>query len=409
MGDSLGMSTPTEGDVLEENEKDSRSHASEWQPKALRARPEILELYERCRPISEKPTFGSYISTSSTEARHALTHKDVMQMILGLLNESGYQKTKEKLEEETKVKYAEGAFCQGFLQKILHMSIKDIATALDPTLTTIASAGVEGDAEVEVYDFEQTFETTDSHTDIDIWAEPPDSNRNLVLGHDEVNKTTFIISGTTNKIVEYITSVKSGNIATRNLVLATYQSWMTPETLFEKLMQRYNVPDMVLRVEENPEKFLKDIRTGVGLVLKSWMEKHPKDFSERIIEKLRDFVENRLVKDGRNDLAKTLRSPLTKLMVVATVKEEDYDIDVSKCPDPKVPKNIFSPLLTLDDVPKEEIARQMTLIDNRLFTGISVTEFLSRNWSKSRNIRSSAVAAIINRFNQMVKWVVSSI
>ena len=84
-----------------------------------------------------------------------------------------------------------------------------------------------------------------------------------------------------------------------------------------------------------------------------------------------------------------------------SVQVEESSIDVSKCPDPKVPKNIFSPLLTLDDVPKEEIARQMTLIDNKLFTGISVTEFLSRNWSKSRNIRSSAVAAIINRFNQV--------
>lgn len=63
-----------------------------------------------------------------------------------------------------------------------------------------------------------------------------------------------------------------------------------------------------------PDKFVKDIRTGVALVLKSWMANHPKDFSERLIEKLRDFVENRLVKDGRTDLAKTLRSPLTKLV-----------------------------------------------------------------------------------------------
>lgn len=86
-----------------------------------------------------------------------------------------------------------------------------------------------------------------------------------------------------------------------------------------------------------------------------------------------------------------------------TVQEEEMIIDVSKCPDPKVPKNIFSPLLLFDDVPKEEIARQMTLLDNKLFSGIRVSEFLSRNWSKSQNIRSSKIAAIINRFNQVRK------
>ena len=43
------------------------------------------------------------------------------------------------------------------------------------------------------------------------------------------------------------------------------------------------------------------------------------------------------------------------------------------CPDPKVPKNIFSPTLTLDDVPKEEIARQLTLIDGKLFLEIRVS------------------------------------
>lgn len=41
-------------------------------------------------------------------------------------------------------------------------------------------------------------------------------------------------------------------------------------------------------------------------------------------------------------------------------------------PDPKIPKNIFSPTLSLDDVDEEEIARQLTLIDFQLYDRIRV-------------------------------------
>lgn len=103
-------------------------------------------------------------------------------------------------------------------------------------------------------------------------------------------------------------------MASRTFVLATYQSWMTPDKLFDKLIQRYHVPELVLKNEESPEKYVKDIRTRVALVLKAWMTKHKQDFSEHLIDKIREFVENRLVKDGRGDLAKMLRASLTKLV-----------------------------------------------------------------------------------------------
>jgi len=41
-------------------------------------------------------------------------------------------------------------------------------------------------------------------------------------------------------------------------------------------------------------------------------------------------------------------------------------------PEPKVPKNIFSPLLTLADVDEEEIARQLTLLDFEMYNLIQV-------------------------------------
>ena len=104
-------------------------------------------------------------------------------------------------------------------------------------------------------------------------------------------------------------------LSDRQLVLATYQSWCTPEQFFEKLLQRYDVPTETLKMEpEEINKLVKDVGTRVMLVLKTWMSQYPDDFSDRLIERVRDFVEVRLVQDGRHDLAKNLRSPLAKLV-----------------------------------------------------------------------------------------------
>jgi len=41
-------------------------------------------------------------------------------------------------------------------------------------------------------------------------------------------------------------------------------------------------------------------------------------------------------------------------------------------PDPIVPKNIFSQSLTIGEVPAEELARQLTLIDQDLYASLTV-------------------------------------
>ena len=50
----------------------------------------------------------------------------------------------------------------------------------------------------------------DNVEDIHIWSEGPQTDNNLVLGHDESNKSDFIISGTNNKIIEAITGAQQG-------------------------------------------------------------------------------------------------------------------------------------------------------------------------------------------------------
>ena len=105
------------------------------------------------------------------------------------------------------------------------------------------------------------------------------------------------------------------DLALRNLVLATYHSWCTSEQLLKKLLQRYEVPVEALKMsEEDAIKFKKDVGLRVALVLKAWMLQKERDFSDRLLETLREFIEVQLIKDGRLDLAKTLRGPFTALV-----------------------------------------------------------------------------------------------
>ena len=66
--------------------------------------------------------------------------------------------------------------------------------------------------------------------------------------------------------------------------------------------------------EEDAIKFKKDVGLRVALVLKAWMLQKERDFSDRLLETLREFIEVQLIKDGRLDLAKTLRGPFTALV-----------------------------------------------------------------------------------------------
>jgi len=324
---------------------------------------------------------------------------------LAFLDENGYHKTAQKLEHETNLKQKQSNSKQ-MLRKILQMSIKDVSTALDPTLTSLEHEGIEGDTEIQQFDYQPTAfeqEEASDFPDVNIWEEGPSTLSNMVLSEDSQR----VVSATFNKLIEFITS-GGKDLSARQIVMATYQSWTTPEKFLEKFIQRYHVPDWSTSEQEpNREKYVNSIRLQVFVCLKYWIATHQADFNnDRVLNQLRDFIENRVAVDRPDLVTKRFRSDLAAL--TESQEEEFPQVDLAKCPDPKVPKNIFSPLLTLDDVPREEIARQLTIIDNHLFYRINTVDFLCKNWTKASHGKS-AVAAIINRFNQIVKWVVTSV
>jgi len=71
-------------------------------------------------------------------------------------------------------------------------------------------------------------------------------------------------------------------------------------------------------------------------------------------------------------------------------------------PPPKVPKDIFSPTLSLYSVDPEEVARQLALMDFEVFASIKPSELLNQCWNKPHlRHRAPNVLKMIHRFNQL--------
>ena len=73
-------------------------------------------------------------------------------------------------------------------------------------------------------------------------------------------------------------------------------------------------------------------------------------------------------------------------------------------------KKIFDPNLDILSIHEEELARQICIIDFKLFSKIKPSEFLNQAWSKPKyKHRAVNILRMINRFNTVSMWVASSI
>lgn len=87
--------------------------------------------------------------------------------------------------------------------------------------------------------------------------------------------------------------------------ITTYQSFSKPWTVFEKLKQRYAVPDTIDKKKANA------IQLRVIIALKYWVETQLNDFDEDLIAKLFNFIDN-VLRNSASGPAESLRKVLEK-------------------------------------------------------------------------------------------------
>ncbi|EGC38782.1 hypothetical protein DICPUDRAFT_96796 [Dictyostelium purpureum] len=385
-----------------------------WEASLMKKHPEILELREKTLAFTGTKSFAKTLATPSfTENKLALTHQFVLQLVMEYLERNTYHKVIAAIQKESGVLHQPTESGESRLVSLLRLvkprlrnkNVFDTDLALFPK--------EEGnDPEVPVVDhLYHDYRRFDEEEDINVWEEPEDNPRNIRKTETE-NGQPQIKAATFNKLIHYLAPKEK--IVDPNFLktfLYTHSSFTTSEKLLKKLIQRYAVPNSNNNDPKYKPEVVDPVRQRVCDVLKYWVDKCAWDFrsgpgSGVLVATLNNFIDGSLTRDSNQNIKK-LRDLKNKIL------QEDVIPYDNPPPEPKVPKNIFSPQLTLLHIDELEIARQMTLVESKLFGNIPPPEFMVRvvgygefqyNMATSPNLMT-----FLNRATDVSRWVVHTV
>eukprot|EP01132_Coremiostelium_polycephalum_P008012 gene8012-9857_t len=386
-----------------------------WESTLMKKHPEILEWRERTSVLTgNKPYAKSLAMPSFTENKNAISHQFVLQLIMEYLERhTSYHKTIQIIQKESGVLHQPTESGESRLVSLLRLAKPRLRSknVFDPDLDIYPKEeGV--DPEIQVVDnLYRRIENEEE--DINVWDEGEDTSRNIRKTESE-NGTVSIRAATLNKLIHYLApeKEKANDINFLKAVLYTHQSFTTSDNLLKKLIQRYSVPSAANNNDPKyKQEFVEPIRQRVCSAIKYWIDKCPWDFrsgpnADKLVASLNNFIDGALTRDGNTSIKK-LRNLLVQVRTNVLSSSLVYSTNP---PEPKVPKNIFSPQLTLAHIDELEIARQLTLIEYRIFRNIPPPEFLVRVTSYGGEFQynmatSPNLITFLNRSTDVSKWV----
>ncbi|KAG1474165.1 hypothetical protein G6F56_000513 [Rhizopus delemar] len=240
-------------------------------------------------------------------------------------------------------------------------------------------------------------------------------NQFWYLGHDyaegDIAFTTenTIKGGTLSALVERLTyhnAIDMGFIAS---FLLTYRSFCTTEEFFDLLQERYNMapPAELTPVELEiwTDKKQKLVRLRVFNIMKNWLENYYNEEDEFILNKLQFFA-NTVICDSSSLSAEQLNRLIRK-------RREQDEGGLKKLipnelngPMPIVPKDLNH--IRLLDTDPLEMARQLSIMDFKLYSSIRPIECLGKAWSREDDSAAN-VKQSIDYCNKLTAWVTGSI
>ncbi|KAJ6099191.1 hypothetical protein N7467_000726 [Penicillium canescens] len=237
--------------------------------------------------------------------------------------------------------------------------------------------------------------------------------------YDTKGDSPILKCGTLAGLVEHLTRHDKLDASFNNTFLLTYRSFTTAPELFEMLVQRFNVqPPFGLNQDDMQmwiDRKQKPIRFRVVNILKSWFDHF---WMEPNDEVNMDLL--RRVHTFTSDSIATTKTPGTPtLLAVIEQRLRGQDTTVKRlvptqsnaAPPPIIPKNMKK--LKFLDIDPTEFARQLTIIESRLYSKIRPTECLNKTWQKKvgpdEPEPSPNVKALILHSNQLTNWVAEMI
>ena len=240
------------------------------------------------------------------------------------------------------------------------------------------------------------------------------------ISYDQKSNPPVLRGGTLTALVEHLTRHDRLDSQFNNTFLLTYRSFTTAPELFEMLVKRFSIqpPRGISQADYQvwQEKKQKLIRLRVVNILKCWfdsfwMENHDEASCE-LLRRVYSFAQDSVATTntpGAGPLMQVIEQRLkgqeaTNKRLVPTVN--------ASTPVPILPKNMKK--LKFLDIDVTEFARQLTIIESRLYGKIKPAECLNRTWpggkkSHAEDESSPNIRALILHSNQLTNWVAEMI
>jgi son of sevenless-like protein len=196
--------------------------------------------------------------------------------------------------------------------------------------------------------------------------------------------------------------------------IMTFHSFTTSREVITQLIARYNVnppeglTDDELRIWQ--ERKQRPIRLRVFNVFKLWLESHyfhPNDVSA--LDAIQSFALS--AKESMPTIAEHILKIIEKRRVSADIpirKLTAVSASSKDLPTPILPRNLKR--IRLSDLNSMELARQLTIMESRVYNNIMPYECLDKAWSQKDSLeRSPHVKKMIMMTNQITGWVAENI
>ncbi|TVY43382.1 Cell division control protein [Lachnellula subtilissima] len=237
--------------------------------------------------------------------------------------------------------------------------------------------------------------------------------------YDTKTQPPQLKGGTLLALAEQLTRHDKLDSNFNNTFLLTYRSFTSARELFEFLVKRFQIqpPEGMAKSDYEiwRDRKQKPIRFRVVNILKSWFDnfwmEDQSDDTKALIRDVYTFA---------RDTVKTTETPGSgPLMTVLEQRLRGQDPTAKRLvltlsqstPQPIMPKNMKK--LKFLDIDVTEFARQLTIVESKLYGKIKPTECLNKTWQKKvgENDPEPApnVKALILHSNQLTNWVAEMI
>ncbi|GAA6009704.1 uncharacterized protein JCM10292_003626 [Rhodotorula paludigena] len=191
--------------------------------------------------------------------------------------------------------------------------------------------------------------------------------------------------------------------------LMTYRTFCTSHQLLDELINRYLAPEPEeLSGDEYKEwevKKQRPVRARVTNLLKAWVREYMdnEDLDRNLLERIREFAVNTMLEKGQSlQICKSVDERLQ-----GAARRPVGNLAPGPLPPPILPRNLKKFKLT--DLEPLELARQLTIMDGRLFQRITSQECLGKAWPKQFGSEAPNISAMIDMSNAVTRWVTESI